>query len=224
MAPTNFTAVQSTEDPTNRILLAWDEVEDATYNIYRDGVAIMLNQPVLEQIDTVEYDTQYIYAVTAIVDTVESPQSTPVAVTAISPVVPFATLVQLELFWKDVPEADEPRAENLLVLASNRLRVIGDQVEVDVDAKVAASPAYASTVQWVVMEAVKRAMLTPTDQPPVSQWSQTAGPYSENYQYTNPSGDLWFKKTELQALGLYGNQSLDNLSTARTDVYSEYSS
>jgi hypothetical protein len=137
---------------------------------------------------------------------------------------PFATLAQLELFWKDVPDADEPRAENLLVLASNRLRLIGEDVGVDMDAKVAASEAYASTASWVVMEAVKRAMLTPTDQAPVDTYSQTAGPYSENYKYTNPSGDLWFKKTELSALGLYGRQSLDSISTSQ-DIYGDiYSS
>lgn len=131
---------------------------------------------------------------------------------------PFATLAQLETFWKDIPTADEPRAEMLLDLASNRLRMIGEDVGVDVDAKVAASAAYASTAQWVVMEATKRAMLTPIDQPPVDSWQQTAGPYSENYKYTNPSGDLWFKKSELASLGLYGRQSLDSISTSQ-DIY-----
>lgn len=135
----------------------------------------------------------------------------------------FATLTQLEAFWKDVPEADEPRAELLLELASDRLREIGISVNVDVDALVAERSSYATTARWVVMEAVKRAMLTPTDQPPVESWSQTAGPYSENYKYTNPSGDLWFKKTELQSLGLYGRQSLSSLDTSQNlyfDIYS----
>lgn len=132
---------------------------------------------------------------------------------------PFATLEQLEAFWKDIAAADEGRAELLLELASNRLRVIGEDVDVDIDARVLESEAYSTTVRWVVMEAVKRALLTPTDQPPVDTYSQTAGPYSENYKYTNPSGDLWFKKTELNALGLYGRQSLSSISSSRTDIY-----
>lgn len=131
---------------------------------------------------------------------------------------PFATIANLEMFWRALTEAEEPRAEFLLELASNRLRVIGDDNGVNLDAKVSASAAYASTIQWVVMEAVKRAMLTPTDQPPVDTYSQTAGPYSENYKYTNPSGDLWFKKSELKALGLYGVQSLGSISTSQ-DLY-----
>jgi Phage protein Gp19/Gp15/Gp42 len=137
---------------------------------------------------------------------------------------PYATLAQLETFWKDIASADEPRAEMLLELASNRLRMIGEDVEVDVDAKVAASPAYASTAQWVVMEATKRAMLTPIDLPPVDTFQQTAGPYSENIKYTNPSGDLWFKKSELASLGLYGRQTLSSLNTSQNLYYNIYSS
>jgi hypothetical protein len=131
---------------------------------------------------------------------------------------PFASISDLQMFWRVLTEAEEPRAEFLLTLASNRLRSIGEDNSVDVDARAAASAAYASTIQWVVMEAVKRAMLTPTDQPPVDTYSQTAGPYSENYKYTNPSGDLWFKKSELSALSLYGNQTLGNISTSQ-DLY-----
>lgn len=135
----------------------------------------------------------------------------------------FATVEQLEAFWKSLDTTEEARAEVLLELASARLREIGVSVEVDVDAQVAARESYAITARWVVMEAVKRAMLTPTDVPPVDTYSQTAGPYSENYKYTNPSGDLWFKKSELQSLGLYGSQSLSSLNTSQNlygDIYS----
>ena len=133
---------------------------------------------------------------------------------------PFATVEQLEAYWRTLTEDETSRAEVMLPLASDRLRLMGEDVGVDVDAKVAASPAYASTIRWVVMEAVKRALQTPIDAKPVDSYSQTAGPYSENYKFTNPSGDLWFKKSELAALGLYGRQSLDSISTSRTDIYS----
>jgi hypothetical protein len=135
----------------------------------------------------------------------------------------FVTLAELEAFWKDVGDTNEKRAEILLKLASNRLRLIGEGSDVDLDAEIAASPVYEANVQWVVMEAVKRAMLTPMDQQPVDTFQQTAGPYSENFKYTNPSGDLWFKKSELAALGLSGNQTLTSISTSRTDIY-EWSS
>ncbi len=136
----------------------------------------------------------------------------------------FATVEQLEAFWKSLDTTEEARAEVLLELASARLREIGYDVEVDVDAQVAARESYAITIRWVVMEAVKRAMLTPIDAPPVDTYSQTAGPYSENYKYTNPSGDLWFKKSELQSLGLYGSQSLSSLNTSQNLYGNIYSS
>ena len=132
---------------------------------------------------------------------------------------PFATVEELEAYWRTLTDTEKTRAEALLVRASNRLRMIGNQVGVNVDEEKTASEAYASTLGWVVMEATKRAMLTPIDGPPVDTYQQTAGPYSENIKYTNPAGDLWFKKSELYDLDLYGKQSLDSLSTSRTDIY-----
>lgn len=137
---------------------------------------------------------------------------------------PFATIDQLEVFWKDLSEGEEARAQYLLELSSNRLRMIGEDLGIDLDAKAAASPAFASTAQWVVMEAVKRAMLTPSDLPPADSIQQTAGPYSENIKYSNPSGDLWFKKSELSSLSLYGRQTLTSISTSSNNYYNIYSS
>jgi len=137
---------------------------------------------------------------------------------------PYANADDLAAFWRTLTEAEASRADDLLTRASNRLRLTGERVGVDVDDKVNNSPAYFSTVQWVVMEAAKRAMLTPIDAPPANSIQQTAGPYSENIVFTNPAGDLWFKKSELHDLGLYGNQTLKGLSTSQHDIYSPYES
>lgn len=133
---------------------------------------------------------------------------------------PYADVADLTTFWK-APD-DSARALSLLTLASNRLRTIANLQSVNLDDQVNASASYFSTVQWVVMEATKRALLTPTDQPPVDEFQQTAGPYSENYKYTNPAGDLWFKKSELHDLGFYGNQKMTSISTSQRDIYSPY--
>lgn len=133
---------------------------------------------------------------------------------------PFATVEDLTKFWKAPDNTD--RAEFLLQLASDRLRLIGDDLSIDIDAKSQANTAYKSTLQWVVMEAVKRALLTPTDAAPANSIQQTAGPYSENIVFTNPSGDLWFKKSELSALSLWGKQKLGSVATTAADIYSDY--
>lgn len=137
-----------------------------------------------------------------------------------STLTPFADSDALTAFWRPLNTAESARAGILLALASNRLRQVATDVNIDLDAKVAASEVTASVAQWVVMEAVKRAMLVPTDAPPVNQMQTAAGPYSENYIFTNPSGDLWFKNSELKALGLWGVQTMSSISTVpRWDVY-----
>lgn len=128
-------------------------------------------------------------------------------------------------YWRALTGDEETRADSLLKLASNRLRTIADQHNTNLDEKVNASPSYFVTVQWVVMEAAKRAMLTPTDTPPANSVQQTAGPYSSNIVYTNPAGDLWFKKSELHDLGFYGNQRLGSISTVPgSNMYEPYES
>lgn len=129
----------------------------------------------------------------------------------------YANVDDLTAFWK--APSDTSRAGVLLKLASNRLRLIAEEVGIDLDAKVNASAVYFENVKWVVMESTKRALNTPLDQQPVDSFQQTAGPYSENIKYTNPSGDLWFKRTELSQLGLSGTQRLSSISTSRTDIY-----
>lgn len=137
----------------------------------------------------------------------------------------YANDEDLALFWRALTGDEVARANEILKKASNRLRITADNLDIDLDAKVNASPAYFNTVQWVVMEATKRAMLTPTDAPPANSIQKTAGPYSENIVFTNPAGDLWFKNSELQDLGLQANQKLTSISTVPgSKMYDAYES
>lgn len=134
----------------------------------------------------------------------------------------YATVADLSLYWRQITESETARAEDLLTLASSRLRVYASGAGVNLDEKVEDDDDYKNTAKWVVMEAVKRALATPTDIPPVDNYSQAAGPYSENYRFTNPSGDLWFKKSELKSLGIAGNQIVDSITpNTRRDIYGE---
>lgn len=137
----------------------------------------------------------------------------------------YANADDLAVFWKPLTGDDVARANDILKKASNRLRITADNQGIDLDGKVNASPAYFETVQWVIMEATKRAMLTPTDAPPANSIQKTAGPYSENIVFTNPAGDLWFKKSELSELGLNGKQTLTSISTVPgSKLYDPYES
>lgn len=128
----------------------------------------------------------------------------------------YANVEDLTLYWQ--APTSETRAEYMLKMASNRLRQIASDSNVDLDAMVNNSEVYFLNVQSVVMEAAKRALQAPVDQMPTESYSQTAGPYSENFKYSNPSGDLFFKKSELSLLGLNGSQTLDGISTSQ-DLY-----
>lgn len=134
----------------------------------------------------------------------------------------YANSEDLTLYWK-APDSDT-RANYMLKLASNRLRQIALDVGIDLDADVNANEVYFINVQSVVMEATKRALQAPLDQQPTETYGQTAGPYSENFKYSNPAGDLYFKKAELSLLGLYGTQSLDSISTSQNLYGNIYSS
>lgn len=136
----------------------------------------------------------------------------------------YATTDDLATFWRPLLSTEEDRADSLLEFASSRLRMEAAKADIDLDTKVSEDEDYAAQVKLTVMEAVKRAMLTPIDVPPVDNYSQAAGPYSENFKFTNPSGDLWFKKAELKALGIMGNQKLGSITpNTRKDIYGEQS-
>lgn len=123
----------------------------------------------------------------------------------------YASVEDLAIFWRELNENERQRAEMLLKLASNILRGKGVSVGVDIDTEKNKNTVFAENLKWVTLEAVKRALQTPQDTPPVNSYSQTAGPYSENFTYTNPSGDLWFKKSELQILGFGGVQKISSI-------------
>lgn len=136
----------------------------------------------------------------------------------------YATVEDLSTYWRPIEESETARAEDLLSLASSRLRLCAAKVDIDIDTGIENDDDYKDAVKWVVMEATKRALQTPVDVPPVDNYSQSAGPYSENYRFTNPSGDLWFKKAELKTLGIAGVQKITSITPiTRKDVYGEQS-
>lgn len=134
----------------------------------------------------------------------------------------FATNAELAKFWRTLSAEEQTRADYLLILASDNLRQIAMNGGKDLDQMLTDGKIIENTLKQIVMESVKRAMLTPQNQPPVNQMSQTAGPYSESFVFANPAGDIWFKDKELKMLKLKG-QRLSSVSTSRTNIYEEES-
>ena len=129
---------------------------------------------------------------------------------------PFATANDLEAYWKALEAGEEDRATVLLTSASNQLRLKARPRDLDQEAS--EDTLLKDVLKTVVLEATKRAMTTPIDAPPATDYSQTAGPYSENIKFFNPAGDLFFKKAELKLLGI-GGQVASSWTTTKSKFY-----
>lgn len=233
-APTNLIAEAAPENMAqDQILLYWDLVPGAaSYTIYRNGEEWYPNINGTIVIDgvtygqyfdyPVEFNTNYIYAITAVNgEGVQSPQSIPVVGIVYGDAASaLATVADLSAFWRTVTAAETPRAEQLLLLATNRLRAKATELGINLDERAVPNSVYLSNVKFVILEAVKRAMQTDQSVPPVDTYQKAAGPYSENYKFTNPSGDLWFKDKELAEIGLIQEQSIGMIApNTRGNIY-----
>ena len=115
---------------------------------------------------------------------------------------------------------EQGRAQALLDIVSASLRVEACKVGKDLDAMVAESDDLAAVAKSVTVDVVARTLMTSTDQEPMTQMSQTAGPYSTSGTFLVPGGGLFIKRSELARLGLrrqkcgvmeiYGSYSGDN--------------
>lgn len=114
---------------------------------------------------------------------------------------PFATVEDMTILWREMTEAEHRRAKALLVLVSDSLREEGRRVGRNVDL-MAGNPYYESVLKSVTVDVVARTLMTSTDQEPMTQFSQTAGPYSMSGTFLTPGGGLFIKRSELARLGL----------------------
>lgn len=114
----------------------------------------------------------------------------------------YATLDDLTALWRPMTSEEQARAAPLLEVVSASLRVEADKVGKDLDAMVAASTDLAEVAKSVTVDVVARTLMTSTDQEPMTQMSQTAGPYSASGTFLVPGGGLFIKRSELARLGL----------------------
>ena len=114
----------------------------------------------------------------------------------------FATVGDLETLWRSLKFDESKRAEALLGVVSDSLRVEARKVGKDLDKMVQESPSYANVVKSVVVDVVARTLMTSTDQEPMTQMTESALGYSFSGSYLVPGGGLFIKDSELKRLGL----------------------
>lgn len=114
----------------------------------------------------------------------------------------FASIDDMTKLWRPMTTEEQSRAAALLEIVCASLRTEADKVGKDLDKLIAASPAYAEVAKSVAVDVVARTLMTSTDQEPLSQFTQTAGPFSASGTYLVPGGGLFIKRSELARLGL----------------------
>lgn len=119
---------------------------------------------------------------------------------------PFATTNDVSNIWRKLKEDEIPRAEKLLDLVSDSLRMEADKVGKNLDEMIKEKPYFLNVVKSVTVDVVARTLMTSTDSEPLSQESQSALGYTWSGTYLVPGGGLFIKNSELARLGLKGQR------------------
>lgn len=107
----------------------------------------------------------------------------------------FAEVSDIEARWRSLSPDEEARAGVLIQDASAMLSAL---VKVD-----ASDQEQADLLNTVCCNMVIRAMAqSGMDTFGVSQAAITAGPYTQSFSYSNPSGDMYLTKLEKKLLGI----------------------
>lgn len=118
----------------------------------------------------------------------------------------FATVSDLIALWRQLSPGERERAEVLLPLVSDSLRMEAIKVGKNLDQMIEETPVLASVAKSVTVDVVARTLMTPTDETPMTQMTQSGLGYSVSGTYLVPGGGLFIKRSELARLGLRRQQ------------------
>lgn len=114
----------------------------------------------------------------------------------------YATIEDVTQLWRAMSSDEEARAEALLPVVSDALRIEADKVGKDLDAMLENNEALQNVAKSVTVDIVARVLMTSTNREPTTQYSESALGYSVSGTYLVPGGGLFIKKSELARLGL----------------------
>lgn len=110
----------------------------------------------------------------------------------------FATIEDLELRFRPLSQQEKGKAEALLCDASALITIELAEAGLSVNKDNATQAAALKSVSCAV---VRRALAC-GDGGSVSQTSVTTGPFSRQFTYANPTGDLYLTKQDKRLLGI----------------------
>jgi len=115
---------------------------------------------------------------------------------------PFATIEDVEELWRTLNNEEITRAESLLGIVSNSLRMEAEKVGKDLDEMISKNINLKDVAKSVTVDVVARTLMTSTNSEPMVHTSQSALGYSFSGTYLVPGGGLFIKNSELARLGL----------------------
>lgn len=120
----------------------------------------------------------------------------------------FVHISDVEALFRPIRETEKARAEALIEVVVDTLRMEAERVGKDLDDMVATGTLRISVVKSVVADVVGRTLMTSTDSEPMTQMTQSALGYSVSGSFLVPGGGLFIKTSELERLGLKKRQRI----------------
>ena len=117
---------------------------------------------------------------------------------------PFATVNDVVILWRALSAEEQVRANALLPIISDELRVRAQYAGRDLDAMVTSNTALANVAKEVTVSAVSRVLRQNTNSEPMTQESQAGLGYSWSGTYAIPGGGIGnaIFPSDLKRLGL----------------------
>lgn len=114
----------------------------------------------------------------------------------------FATIDDLQKLWRNLQPTETERAKALLDVVSDMLREEAYRYNKDLDKMVQERKSFSNVVKSVTVDVVARALMTSTEQEPMTQYSESALGYSVSGSFLVPGGGIWIKESEKKRLKL----------------------
>ncbi len=120
----------------------------------------------------------------------------------------FATVEDVQNLWRALSATEQAKAENLLPLVSDELRVLARGAHKDLDELAADDSAYASVLKIVTVDVTVRVLRQSTEGEAMTQESQSALGYSWSGTYAVAGGGIAnaILRNDLKKLGIYNQQ------------------
>ena len=114
----------------------------------------------------------------------------------------YATINDITALYRPLTAAEQAKANALIPIVEDELRQKAHNVGKDLDEMIMYGEVLQNVVKSVIVDVIARTLMTPTDETPMTQMSQSALGYTVSGSFLVPGGGLFVKKSELERLGL----------------------